>query len=710
MRFSKNWLQHWVDMPLQTGLIVEKFMQLGLEVASVEPVFSKTGAQIDEILTMALTPNRGDCLSIRGLAREIVAVCDVPLKCPDAFMPIMNAPSGSEAPQSVILKATSACPKYLGVLLKEIDNTRPTPKWMQKRLERSGLTTSTPLVDIGNYVMLELGQPVHLFDANQLQGDLEVRFAQAEESITLLNGDNKILDPECLVIADAQQVQAIAGIMGGMTASVTKKTTCIFIESAYFDPVVVAKKARALGLQTDAAYRFERGIDPTMQREALLRVVQLVQEIAGGICGSILEVISQKFLQKLEDPSKSILLIPEDVTRLLGFKLSSEDTENVDSDIGDGAVREGFQKDLTRLNMRVDVSEAGILIVTPPPYRHDIHIKEDLCEEIARLRGYDHIPTHAFKGGGAAVSSKPSQTLDTLKDRLVDMGYHETVIYSFVEPKWQEMLFPKAVGVALENPISSDLSVMRVNLLPGLLKTLRYNQRRQKKDIRLFEVGQCFESMSSPDEPIQQTLHLAGVVAGNAAPEQWSQATQPLDFFDIKGHVEHLFSHQIFQWKQVTHHLFQPGQTAQVALDTKAGETVGFVGAVHPSLLSELDIEGPIYAFTLQLSSLRPEQPSTYKPLSKFPSVQRDLSLLVNVDVESEQIKAVIQESIGEFLKSVQVFDVYQGNGVQVGKKSLALRMIIRDNKRTLTDHEVEDFIERALVVLEKNVGAMIRE
>ena len=559
----------------------------------------------DVVFELDLTPNRGDCLSVLGIARELAALnaSTIPQ------LPKIELPLQLQTQFPVRVLASKDCPQYIGRVIEDISINMPTPLWLKQRLQRSGLRSISLVVDVTNYVLLELGQPLHAFDLDQLHGEIVVRHADAGESLTLLDERTITLDSETLIIADQKGPLALAGIMGGSHSGITNATKRIFLESAFFDPNIIAGRARRYGLSTDASHRFERFVSPELQAVAIDRATQFLLEIAGGKAGPLTIVRYEDGLPKV----RTLSLSSAQVKRLLGFTLTMTEIAAL----------------LQRLNM-ICVVEGDHCNVTVPLYRFDIQQTADLIEEVARMYGYDRI---------VAVDAPVSaELLNAQMDRLsidsqlylylVHRGYHEAITYSFTDLTLQTALYPEEIAWVLKNPISPELAVMRVSLWPGLLQAIQYNQRHQQTRVRLFEMGMCFQGEG---EGLEQKNRLGGVITGTRYPQQWGYPERLLDFFDVKADVEGLFAvtRQPLEFKPAVHSALHPGQTACIVCNDK---TVGYVGALHPKLLQQLDLTGPVYLFELAFEAFTPVL-SRYQGVSKFPSVRRDLAVWLNETV-----------------------------------------------------------------------------
>jgi phenylalanyl-tRNA synthetase beta chain len=637
----------------------------------------------DEVIELAITANRGDCMSMIGVARETALVMDVPLNVPE----IPAQASQHNDTFAVELQASDACPRYVGRIIRNINPQAATPIWMQEKLRRAGIRSISATVDVTNYVLLELGQPMHAFDLDTLQGGIVVRYANAGETLKMLDGQTATLRNDTLVIADAAQPVAMAGIMGGEPTSVTDATRNVFLESAHFRPDKIMGKARSYGLQTDSSARFERGVDPDMPAKAMERATQLIVSICGGEVGTLVDtVVDANVLQR-----KTILLRPERIRRVLGVAMDAATVEGV----------------LMRLNCTFTSTDAGWQVQVPLA-RFDLAIEEDLIEELARVRGYDSIP--AAVRPRAPRITQPSETAvkrDSLLQLLVARGYQEAVTFSFVDPKMEETLAPAVRSIALANPISADLGVMRSTLWSGLLRAAAYNVNRQQNRVRLFEMGPAF----SQDESgaIQQKTMLSGVITGNLYPEQWGQVNRPVDFYDLKGDVEAVLERVTgtqFHFAPVAHAALHPGQSAEImTMDA----VVGWMGMLHPEIEERLGFGQPVYVFELDAGLLLQRALPKYTPVSKFPAIRRDLALLVGQDVLAVALSHAIKKAAEPQLLSYYLFDVYSGKGIPDGQKSIALSLIFQDISRTLEDAEINRMVDAIVASLRDEAGAVLR-
>ena len=639
----------------------------------------------DVCIEVDLTPNRGDCLSLTGLAREVGALYGAPVSYPQ----IDPVAASHDDTVSVELLAADACPRYVGRVIRNVDLTRATPAWMVSRLERSGVRSIDPAVDVTNYVMLELGQPMHAFDLQQVRGGIRVRMAEANEALTLLDGQQVKLNSDTLVIADHERALAIAGVMGGADSGVNvEKTTSLFLESAYFAPIAIAGKARNYGLHTDASHRFERGVDWQLAERAMQRATQLLLEIVGGEAGPVIDACAPASMPKIEQ----VQLRAAQVNTMFGLELSDHDIE----------------QQLKPLGLELNSQGAGQWQVAVPSHRFDIGIEVDLIEEVGRLYGYDRLPV---RYPAARLAPQPNSEahaeLAMLRRLLAARGYQEAVTYSFIDAD-SYALFSQQQPLTLSNPISAELSCMRSSLLPGLLKALAHNLNRQQSRVRLFESGLRFIGQL---DSLQQEPMLAGVITGSRLPEAWAHGKEKVDFYDLKGDVEAMLSAvgslSEFSFVPAQQEGFHPGQCASIVRD---GNIVGYLGALHPQAAVELDIDQGVLMFELELTAIQSGRLPTFSELSRFPEVRRDFALVVAADVPAAAVIDSMCQQAGEWLNETRLFDVYQGQGVEPGYKSLALGLTWQHPSRTLTDEEINTAVEQMLQTLSDEFGATLRK
>lgn len=639
----------------------------------------------DCIIEVDLTPNRGDCLGMAGVAREVGVLLRKPVAGP-LLEPI---PALIEDKCPIRLDAPADCPRYLGRVVRGIDPRALTPLWIRERLRRAGIRPLSAAVDVTNYVMLELGQPLHAFDVTTLEGGIRVRRAGKGERLALLNGDTVELDEQTLVIADEHRPVAMAGIMGGAPTAVTDQTLDLFLEAAFFSAQTIAGRARRYGLHTDSSHRFERGVDPNLPRIAMERATRLLIEIAGGRPGPVIEAVDPVHLPA----ALEITLRPSRVTQLLGSEIPYAEMRDI----------------LERLGMHVSEPTPETWSIRVPGYRFDIVREVDLIEEVARVWGYDELPARRAPAQLAMVA-RPERMipLRRLRQALIGRGYQEAITYSFVARELEQILDPEATPIALANPISADLAVMRTSLWPGLIRALLHNQKRQHERIRLFETGLRF---SGGLDDLRQEPALAGVACGPAWPEQWGAPRRGVDFFDVKGDVEALLAWtgvlEAFRFAPEEHPALHPGQSARIY---RREQSVGWVGALHPRAQRTLELIGPTYVFELLLEEIEPAMLPSFQELSRYPSIRRDLAIVIDEAVPAQRVRDCIRAAAGEHLREVVIFDVYRGQGVPEGRKSLAMGLILQDSSRTLTDRDMEESINRVVGRLTQQLKAELRE
>ena len=641
----------------------------------------------DMSIEVDLTPNRADCFSVQGIARDVRAISGVTLTQPFEIKDM----SGSRAcPQVVNVSESQACPKYLGCVVTDFNTQAKTPRWMVQKLERSGLRPLSLVVDITNYVLMELGQPMHAFDLAKVQGTIEVRLAKADENLTTLDDKKLILKEDTLVIADDSGAIALAGIMGGLSTSVTDETDAIFFECAHFSRLAITGKARKYGLHTDSSMRFERGVDSMLPEKALNRALQLFTEIAGGTVSSFNCTISEA------DLPKPIAIELRRAT--IGSRLGVE--------IEDNKIVEIFEL----LGFGIEVTDAG-WIMTAPSYRFDMAIEMDLIEEVGRIFGYNNLPeTPVLAPMTLNELPEDVQSLMSLKIALVQRGFNEVVTYSFVEEAKQKLLEPDLPYVLLQNPISDDMKAMRTSLFPGLLQTVAYNQNRQQPRVRIFETGLVFYKNDSDPTGATQVPMMGGVIAGQVASSGWDEAERHVDFYDLKGDVETLIrmSHQLANIRfQACHHpALHPGQSASILKD---GKEVGIMGQLHPSLVKAMGVSGNIYMFQIRQDALMTMQIPAAQAVSKYPEVQRDLAFVVDENLSAQALIDAVVSVKSDIFKAVELFDIYRGQGIEPNQKSIALTLKIQHTERTLQDEEVEMLVADILKAAKQAVNADLR-
>ena len=639
----------------------------------------------DVAIELDLTPNRGDCLSIRGLAREAGLLNDVPVSPPR----MVDVPVLGSAEFPVAVSNPAGCPRYLGRVIEDVDPSACSPLWLRERLRRCGLRAIDPVVDVTNYVLLELGQPLHAFDLAQLEDGIDVRNGVAGERIVLLDGQRIDVDENVLLIADGDGPVAIAGVMGGQRSAVSSTTRDVFLESAFFSPTAVAATARRFDLHTDAAHRFERGVDWQLQAQAVERASALLLDIVGGKAGPVMEAVSASHLPS----AHTVRLRKARLRHLVGEAIPDADVLRI----------------FERLELSPSVSGSGddvVWTVVSPSHRFDIEREEDLVEEVLRVYGYNTVPARVPKMA-LALGEPAARTLPTarLADALVDLGYAEAMAYSFIDPKVADILDPGRNALHIVNPISSAHAAMRTNILPGLVAALRTNLARQAERLRMFEIGQCFRESEGG---LEQTVRCGGILFGRRDVEGWANAGAAVDFFDVKGDVERLlaFSGKTAAFSRADDPVLHPGQSATVTLD---GQVAGRLGRLHPEVEAALELPAGVFVFELNAEAVCELRPRRHRQLSRHPAVRRDLSVVVPRTVEAGDIEAVARRSLGDLATGFHVFDVYEGEGMDATEKSVALGITMQHPQRTLTEPEIREHIERAVAALASELGARLR-
>ncbi len=636
----------------------------------------------DNVLEVELTPNRGDCLSIRGLARDLGARNSLDLQA-HVVQPVAV---GHDERQAFSVEEGNACARYTGRIVRDVDCSAATPLWMVERLRRGGVRSINPAVDITNYVMLELGQPMHAFDLDKIQGAIHVRKAKASEKLVLLDDREVELDDDITVIADDRGAIGVAGIMGGHTTAVDANTRNIFFEAALFLPEGVAGKAWRLDANTDSSHRFERGVDPEGQLEALEYATRLLTENWGGSAGPVDDWVSQNGLPI----GAPVLLRRSRIERILGETLDDATIESI----------------LGRLQINIEAASEGWQ-VTPPTHRYDLRIEEDYIEELARVQGYDSFPrTMGAYYPQFAPVPESTQSEARIKETLLERGYQEVVTFSFVDDALQKQILPDVAAVELSNPISSEMSMMRTSLVPGLLSTMISNANRQHNDLRIFEVGLKYVPQGVE---IKQEKMLSGLICGRRLAEQWNHSADMCDFYDLKGDVTTLFERASgVNWdiRPGSQAFLHPGQSADIVVE---GEIIGWMGQLHPQLKKSLDLSQSPLLFELLFSQLGTADVPRHKELSRFPGVRRDLSVVVPVEVTIDSLERCIKDNGPEWLQNIVIFDVYSGEKIEPGMKSIALGLILQDISRTLADSEIDQAVQRILESLNHELGAKLR-
>lgn len=641
----------------------------------------------DASIELGLTPNRSDCLGMWGLARDVAAILATQWREPAA----PEVPVTSDATRRARLEAGADCPRYAGRVIEGIDITAATPMWMAERLRRAGVRPVSVVVDVTNYVMLETGQPLHAFDQARLEGDIIVRKARDDEALTLLDGHEVQLDGNFMVIADAGQVLAVAGVMGGMASRVTDATRDVFLESAHFAPAAIMGKARKLGLHTDASHRFERGVDPELPVRALERASQLLLEIAGGKAGPI-GVAEDADALPVRAP---IRLRRHRLARVLGVSIDDAEVERI----------------LTALDMRVTADADGWQAVSPSR-RFDLAREEDLIEEVARVHGYDRIPVRSLAGQlELAPQAETRSSSLAVASQLVDRDYFEAISMAFIGADVLEAWGMDGQGVTLANPLTTDLAVMRPSLLPGLVEALKHNLARQQTRVRLFERGHVFATPAQTGDAPAETARVAWVACGKADAEQWGVAARALDFHDIRGDLDALIAATGLphDWQLIADGVpswLHPGRAARIM---RAGCEVGVIGMLHPERLAALDLDQDVYVVELDLDAVCERRLPRAGVVGRFPSVRRDIAMDLPEDVCWADVAGCIRQALGTRLKTLRLFDNYQGVGVDEGRKSLAMGLILQDESRTLTDEDANRCVADAVAALERDCMARLR-
>ncbi|WP_043692942.1 phenylalanine--tRNA ligase subunit beta [Luteibacter sp. 9133] len=638
----------------------------------------------DASIELKITPNRPDVLGLNGLAHDVAALFGSRVKA----IGVGDVAVTASATRPVRLEAGADAPRYLGRIIEGIDASTASPLWMAERLRRAGIRPISAVVDVTQYVMLELGHPMHAFDNDKLTGSIVVRHAGQGETLKLLDGSEAKLDPSFVVIADEAAPLAVAGVMGGFDSRVTDATRTIFLEAAHFAPSAIMGRARKLGLHTDASHRYERGVDPALPKRAMERATELLLQIAGGQAGPV------TVAERLEDLREHapVVLRHARLRRILGIDVAAAEVTRI----------------FTALGMGVEEIADGWK-VTPPSSRFDIEREEDLIEEVARIHGYERIPTH-IPAGQIALRSEPEARLSemALRDQLAARGYFEAVTLSFLSADLLKTWGVDHAWVPLANPLSADLAVMRTSLLPGLVEALRHNRARQQERVRLFEVARSFHATGGAPDEIGR---VAVVASGNARAEQWGEASRTVDFFDLKGDLDALIAHtgEPARWSVDTDDLpswLHPGRGARVLRD---GLPAGYLGALHPALAKALDLGPDVHVMELALEPVLARRLPSAARVARFPAVRRDIAVELPDDVSWSAVEAAVRGALGEVLREIRLFDRYAGKGIDEGRKSLAMGLILQDASRTLTDEDADARVAEAVGALEKTCKARLR-
>ena len=673
------------------------FSELGIDVESTGiielPAEAPIGQNIreylklnDKTIEISVTPNRADCLGIMGIARDVAVANGMEFTAPE----ITPVAVTTDRQMPIELAAASACPRYLGRVIENIDINAPTPLWMQEKLRRCGIRSIDAIVDITNYVLLERGQPMHAFDLAKVNEKIVVRQAQSGETLTLLDGNEVTLNDDVLVIADSTKALAMAGIFGGEESGISNTTQDVVLECAFFSPLAITGRARRFGLHTDASHRYERGVDPVGQRAAMERATELLLAICGGQAGPIVEQCAEQYLPT----PATITLRRNKLDRIIGYAIPDEKVTEI----------------LTQLGCQVTTAQQQWQVIAPS-WRFDMEIEEDLIEEVARVYGYDNIPDVPVKADLIMpVHREAHLSLQRVKTFLVDKGYQEAITYSFVDPKTQALLHPQQQMLILPSPISADMSAMRLSLWTGLLDAVVYNQNRQQSRVRLFESGLRFVPDETAPLGIRQEMMLSGVIAGARCDEHWLIERQNVDFYDLKGDLEgilELTGKTELSFRRTKHDALHPGQSAEIVLND---EVIGWIGVVHPELERKLDLNGRTVVFELLWDKLAQRQIPQAKAISKFPANRRDIAVVVAESVNGADIIAECKKVGVNQLVGVNLFDVYRGKGVEPGFKSLAISLHLQDSTRTLEEEDIAATVADCVAALKERFQATLRD
>ena len=676
MQFSKNWLKDFIDLDLSTEEICYQLTMAGIEVDNFENVKSAITGN-DAIIKLDITPNRGDCFSILGVARELAILNNLKLKLPKI------AKLKSTYQDTISVNACAEGPVYFGRTVKDFDMNAVTLPHIAERLTLSDQKLIDPVVDITNYIILELGQPLHAFDRDKLNGDISVRLAKKDESITLLDDQTLNLDASCLVISDEKEAVAFAGVMGGKDSSVTSSTSSIFLESAYFKPSVIRGKARKFGFQTEASLRFERGVDYTIQEFALNRATYLLNQTIGGEIGS---VISDSLIKELPN-HKKINIDIDRTNKILGTTISTN-----------SAI-----KYFKGLGLSPEATKSGKISVSSPPWRYDINIEADLVEELARLEGYDSLPEESL----LPIYKRENISKENhLRNSLVSLGFNEIVSYAFISQEDHNLYGQDQKTLNVSNPISQNMSVMRTNLVSGLINTFLYNLNHGQNNQRLFEIGNTFHIDKSNN--VSEKKLVAGLMSGKKSSDNWKEKFDNLTFYDLKGLVQDLLSDfsQPNSYSLCNVDFLHPGMSSAISFEKK---TIGFLGSIHPVVLNKVGVKDDLFIFSFELDKLIFESSKSFEEYSKFPSSARDLAFVFDREVNADEIKEVIQNSAGEFYKDLEIFDIYEGERIDAGKKSIALSISWQSSSKTLLDGDIDTAVEKIVNSIKKELDGTLR-
>ena len=676
MQFSKNWLKDFIDLDLSTEEICYQLTMAGIEVDNFENVKSAITGN-DAIIKLDITPNRGDCFSILGVARELAILNNLKLKLPKI------AKLKSTYQDTISVNACAEGPVYFGRTIKDFDMNAVTLPHIAERLTLSDQKLIDPVVDITNYIILELGQPLHAFDRDKLNGDISVRLAKKDESITLLDDQTLNLDASCLVISDEKEAVAFAGVMGGKDSSVTSSTSSIFLESAYFKPSVIRGKARKFGFQTEASLRFERGVDYTIQEFALNRATYLLNQTIGGEIGS---VISDSLIKELPN-HKKINIDIDRTNKILGTTISTNSAKNYFKGLG----------------LSPEATKSGKISVSSPPWRYDINIEADLVEELARLEGYDSLPEESL----LPIYKRENISKENhLRNSLVSFGFNEIVSYAFISQEDHNLYGQDQKTLNVSNPISQNMSVMRTNLVSGLINTFLYNLNHGQNNQRLFEIGNTFHIDKSNN--VSEKKLVAGLMSGKKSSDNWKEKFDNLTFYDLKGLVQDLLSDfsQPNSYGLCNLDFLHPGMSSAISFEKK---TIGFLGSIHPVVLNKVGVKDDLFIFSFELDKLIFESSKSFEEYSKFPSSARDLAFVFDKEVNADEIKEVIQNSAGEFYKDLEIFDIYEGERIDADKKSIALSISWQSSSKTLLDGDIDTAVEKIVNSIKKELDGTLR-
>ena len=674
MQFSKNWLGEFLDINLSTEEICSQLTMAGLEVDGYENFTSKITGK-DSIINLDITPNRGDGFSVLGVARELSVINNLKLK-----LPVANKIPGSFK-DDMGIKVCSEGPIYYGRTLRGLSLKSKTLPLIAERLKMSDQKLIDPVVDITNYILLELGQPLHAFDRDKLNGNISVRLAKNKEPITLLDDQELILDSDCLIISDEQEAIAFAGIMGGKNSSVTKTTSSIFLESAFFKPSSVRGRARRFGFQTDASLRFERGVDYKIQEFALDRASSLLEETVGGSFGNTIGAIKKTAIPK----ESKITLSLEKSNKVLGTDISLQKAMRYFKGLG----------------LSPESSDNNIQ-VSSPSWRFDINIEADLIEELARLEGYDSLPQTSLT---PVYKKRNKASEEVLSESLISKGFNEIISYSFISHEDHDLFGEQDNTLQVKNPISQNMSIMRTNLVSGLLNSCIYNLNHGQNDQRLFEIGNTF---IQKNKTVQETKTLAGIIKGNVSDDYWNEKSRESSFYDLKGIVLDLLANFEVQYsfKPAANKFLHPGMSSSIVFNNKS---VGFLGSLHPEYLEKLGLKQDIFIFSLEIPNLINKPITSYREFSRQPLTSRDLAFLINKEITAETLQQVIESSAGKFFKDIKIFDVYQGKGITDDKKSIALSVSWQSMKNTLLDSDIDTAVEKIVNSVKSKLGGELR-